>query len=115
MNSDKYYIFNYFQANTSENHWSFYQKYGGKPFPVDHVKKAEKEIEEFCNILRHEGVVVRRPDVIDWSKKYETPHFESRGLLIILYIFLFNLYVYLYSTVRQSGVAVLTLVSSTVS
>ena len=36
-------------------------------------------MEEFCNILRHEGVTVRRPDVIDWSEVYKTPDFTSSG------------------------------------
>ncbi|PNJ15558.1 GATM isoform 2, partial [Pongo abelii] len=30
-----------------------------------------------CNILKMEGVTVRRPDPIDWSLKYKTPDFES--------------------------------------
>ena len=69
----------HFQANTSEKHWSFYEKYGGKPFPTDFMEKAKQEIEEFCNVLRQEDVTVRRPDVIDWSKSYKTPHFKSKG------------------------------------
>ncbi|KAG8440552.1 hypothetical protein GDO86_006335 [Hymenochirus boettgeri] len=68
------------KANTYEKYWQFYQKYGGQSFPPEHVKKATAEIEEMCNILRHEGVIVQRPDVIDWSVKYKTPDFESTGM-----------------------------------
>lgn len=32
-----------------------------------------------CNILKKEGVIVKRPDPIDWSVKYKTPDFESTG------------------------------------
>lgn len=32
-----------------------------------------------CNILKQEGVIVKRPDPIDWSVKYKTPDFESTG------------------------------------
>lgn len=32
-----------------------------------------------CNILKQEGVTVKRPDPIDWSVKYKTPDFESTG------------------------------------
>lgn len=32
-----------------------------------------------CNILKGEGVTVKRPDPIDWSVKYKTPDFESTG------------------------------------
>ena len=56
------------KSNTYEKYWDFYKKYGGTHFPEDHVKKAVVEIEELCNILQHEGVIVRRPDTIDHSK-----------------------------------------------
>ena len=56
------------KANTYEKYWDFYLKYGGTNFPEEYVKKAVAEIEEFCNILQHEGVIVRRPDIMDHSK-----------------------------------------------
>ena len=56
------------KANTYEKHWDFYMENGGKPFPEEHIKKAAEEIEEFCNILTHEGVIVRRPDILDFKK-----------------------------------------------
>ncbi|KAJ0056416.1 hypothetical protein NL108_006923, partial [Boleophthalmus pectinirostris] len=68
------------KANTYEKYWPWYQKYGGQSFPADHLKKAVSEIEEMCNILRHEGVTVRRPEPIDWSMVYKTPDFESSGM-----------------------------------
>ncbi|XP_053478319.1 glycine amidinotransferase, mitochondrial-like [Ictalurus furcatus] len=68
------------KANTYEKYWPFYQKYGGQTFPEEHLKKAITEIEEMCNILRHEGVVVRRPEPIDWSFEYKTPDFTSTGM-----------------------------------
>ena len=55
------------------------EQQAGKPYPEDIVKKAVKEVEEFCTILTQEGVTVRRPDVVDWSKEYQTPHFSSTG------------------------------------
>lgn len=67
------------QANTYEKYWQFYQQHGGQPFPAEHLKKAVSEIEEMCNILRHEGVTVRRPEPIDWSMEYKTPDFTSSG------------------------------------
>ena len=68
------------KANTYEKHWPFYQKYSGEPFPIEHLKKAEEEIEEFCRVLEHEGVRVRRPDVVDYGQAYSTPDFTSTGL-----------------------------------
>jgi len=46
------------------------------------LKKAVAEIEEMCNILRHEGVVVKRPEPIDWSMEYKTPDFTSTGKML---------------------------------
>ena len=54
---------------------------GGKPYPEDILSKAVVEIDEFCNILRQEGVTVRRPDPMDWSKVFTTPHFTSTGTM----------------------------------
>ncbi|MBN3290114.1 GATM protein, partial [Polypterus senegalus] len=68
------------KANTYEKYWPFYQKHGGERFPEEHVKKAVSEIEEMCNILRLEGVTVRRPEPIDWSLEYKTPDFMSTGM-----------------------------------
>ncbi|XP_007903741.1 glycine amidinotransferase, mitochondrial isoform X1 [Callorhinchus milii] len=68
------------KANTYEQHWAFYQQYGGQSFPTEHVKKAIAEIEGMCDILRAEGVTVQRPDIVDWSAKYNTPDFESTGM-----------------------------------
>lgn len=56
------------KANTYEKHWNFYEKYGGQMFPKEHIKKAVEEVETFCGILRQEGVIVRRPDIIDHQK-----------------------------------------------
>ena len=67
------------KACTYESYWEWYQERAGRSFPAEHLKRAHAEIEEFCNVLRLEGVTVRRPEVIDWSKVYETPDFQSSG------------------------------------
>ena len=53
--------------------------HGGKSFPEQHLRKAEVEIKELCNILQQEGVTVRRPDVMNFSMEYDTPDFSSTG------------------------------------
>lgn len=68
------------KANTYEKYWDFYQRNAKKPFPKEHMKKAVEEIEEFCRVLEHEGVTVRRPDALDFSKIYTTPDFTSSGM-----------------------------------
>ena len=56
------------KANTYEKNWPFFRRFGGRSFPEEHLRKAHAEVEEFCKILRHEEVVVRRPEAIDFSK-----------------------------------------------
>lgn len=67
------------KAIISKEHWDFFEKNSGKPFPAEHVKKAIEEMEEFCRILEHEGVTVRRPELVDYSKQYSTPDFTATG------------------------------------
>lgn len=68
------------KANTYEKHWPFYKENGGKSFPKEHMKKAYAEIEEFCNILKQEGVTVQRPEPLDFAAQYKTPDFQSKGM-----------------------------------
>ena len=56
------------KANTHQKYWPFYEQNGGKPFPPEHIEKAVKQMNEFCNILEHEGIIVRRPKILDHSK-----------------------------------------------
>ena len=72
------------KACTNEKHWSFFKQNGGKSFPTEHLKKAVAEVEEVCNVLRQEGVIVRRPEPIDFSevkdKKNSSISHVSKGL-----------------------------------
>ena len=65
------------KANTPRKYWPFYEKFGGSPFPPEHVKKAAEEIEELCHVLEMEGVKVRRPEPINYQHDYRTPDFYS--------------------------------------
>ena len=60
------------KACVPEKNWPFFAQLGGQSFPEEHLKKINEEVEEFCNILRHEGVVVRRPEAMDFSKVNNT-------------------------------------------
>ena len=68
------------KATTNDKWWDFYLKNGGRPFPAEHLKKAAEEVEELKNIFQHEGVIVHRPDPVDFGKEYSTPDFTSTGL-----------------------------------
>lgn len=56
------------KANNYERNYPFFKQFGGKFFPKEHLRKAHAEVEEFCNILRQEGVIVRRPEVMNFSE-----------------------------------------------
>ncbi len=59
----------------------FFKQNAGKPFPEKYVEEAKKELENFVGILEGEDVIVDRPDKIDFSKPFITPHWsEPSGL-----------------------------------
>jgi glycine amidinotransferase len=68
------------KTNTHPENWWFFEKFGGKPFPKELIEPAQKELDEFSRVLENEGVIVRRPDYVDFSTKYKTPDFEAVGL-----------------------------------
>jgi glycine amidinotransferase len=51
----------------------------GRRFPGWMIRKARKELDEFIHILEAEGVKVRRPDKVDFHRRYRTPSWSSRG------------------------------------
>ncbi len=57
--------------------YAFFTERGGGKFPVEHTRKAIEELENFCSILKSEGVNVRRPDIVDFQSDYKTPDFYS--------------------------------------
>lgn len=54
---------------------------GGFPrWPKKHfLNPAKEELEGLCELLKAEGVVVRRPGPLKHRKKVKTPHWTSRG------------------------------------
>ncbi|XP_057306355.1 glycine amidinotransferase, mitochondrial-like isoform X2 [Hydractinia symbiolongicarpus] len=64
----------------SKKQWDFFERYGGQSFPEEHLKKAVEEVDTFCETLRQEGIIVRRPDVVDHQQEYTTPDFSSSGM-----------------------------------
>jgi glycine amidinotransferase len=56
-----------------------YRPFAGRRYPGFLVKRAQKELDEFIHILESEGIVVRRPDGMDFSVKYKTPYWTSKG------------------------------------
>jgi len=56
-----------------------YRLFAGRHYPEFLVKQAQKELDEFIHILKSEGIVVRRPEIVDFSVTYKTPKWKSKG------------------------------------
>lgn len=63
-----------------ENQHSNFQKNSGRSFPQEQIDLAKTELDEFVHILEQEGVRVRRPEVVDYSRSFGTPDWQSTGL-----------------------------------
>lgn len=68
-------------ASTTPDHakW-FFDKYGGSPFPEEMIEKAEVELDNLAKVLTDMGVIVRRPNAIDFNTTFKTPWWEGKGL-----------------------------------
>ncbi|MBU0673510.1 MAG: amidinotransferase [Proteobacteria bacterium] len=51
----------------------------GHPYPTMFRKRAQKELDEFVHVLEAEGITVRRPDVMDFTRTFKTPYWKSKG------------------------------------
>jgi glycine amidinotransferase len=56
--------------------------FSGRHYPKVVVKRAQKQLDDFVRLLEAEGVRVRRPDVVDWSRTCRSPFWSSRGFCI---------------------------------
>jgi glycine amidinotransferase len=59
-----------------------YRLAAGNRFPRWMIKRAQKELDGFINLLEAEGVVVRRPDIMNFRARFNTPHWSSRGFCV---------------------------------
>lgn len=67
-------------ASCLPSQWrDFFRTNAGKPFPPERIAAAQAELEELVHILEAEGVTVRRPDLIDFSRPYSTPHWTCQS------------------------------------
>ena len=66
-------------ATIPESAWQTFQQLGGQPFPEQFVAAAQRELDGFADRLDREGVVVTRPDAVDFQAGYATPDWQSPG------------------------------------
>jgi glycine amidinotransferase len=57
----------------------FYRFVAGLRYPKWMVRRAQRELDGFVRLLKAEGVRVRRPDIVDSSRPYRSPHWFSSG------------------------------------
>jgi glycine amidinotransferase len=52
---------------------------GGQPIPSALVDEAERQLDNFSEVLQRLGIVVRRPDPVDHGVTVKTPDWEMKG------------------------------------
>jgi len=67
------------KATVPEESWEFFQRRGGNAFRSSELKPAIRELDEFARILESEGVVVKRPEVINFRRPIQTSDWEVPG------------------------------------
>lgn len=56
-----------------------YRPLAGRRYPKMIVKAAQAELDGFIRLLQSEGITVRRPDIVDFSRPFQTPNWRSKG------------------------------------
>ena len=59
-----------------------YRLAAGRQYPEWMKRMARKELEGFVDLLRSEGITVRRPDERPFPRRYKTPNWSSRGFTV---------------------------------
>lgn len=49
------------------------------PYPQAMIDEANEDADELANTLKHLGVIVHRPEVLDTSKEFSTPEWRTTG------------------------------------
>ena len=65
------------KATMPRCYWDFFVEHGGKPFPQEMIDGANRDLDGFVELLEGEGVTVRRPAVVDYTRPFATPNWRS--------------------------------------
>ncbi|HSK80437.1 MAG TPA: amidinotransferase [Thermoanaerobaculia bacterium] len=65
------------RVTMSPRSWPFLREHGGRPFPREWIDAGRRDLDGLVHLLEAEGVTVRRPDPVDFSRPYATPEWES--------------------------------------
>lgn len=58
---------------------ALYRPIAGRRYPKAVVGPAQKELEGLIRVLEGEGVVVRRPDVVEFNRRFSAPGWSAKG------------------------------------
>jgi glycine amidinotransferase len=61
---------------------ALYRLMAGRSYPGFLLRAAQKELDELLQILKGEGIVVRRPEIFDFGAKVNTPYWRSTGYCV---------------------------------
>ena len=67
------------EATMPSKYWHLFQQKGGKLFSEDKITAAKRDLEEFCHLLKSEGITVRRPDLIHFNKPYSSQEWSCKS------------------------------------
>ena len=65
------------KATMPKRHWDFFVQHGGRPFHQELIDNANRDLDGFARLLEAEGVIVRRPEAVDYTRPFSTPHWHS--------------------------------------
>jgi glycine amidinotransferase len=68
--------------NVPKNAAKMLRLVAGRRYPRLLTRPAQRQLDEFILILEAEGVTVRRPEIMDGSRRYRTPYWSSRGFCL---------------------------------
>ena len=60
----------------------FYRLAAGFRYPAFMKRAAQRELDGFIAVLEAEGIKVRRPDVVDFKRRFRTPNWTARGFCV---------------------------------
>jgi len=55
----------------------FFRRFGGQAWPTEEVRAAARELEYFADVLKSEGVTVRRPNHTSFARPFSTPQWSQ--------------------------------------
>jgi glycine amidinotransferase len=59
--------------------WDFFRTHGGSPWPLEMLKKAERDLDGFIDVLRQARVTVRQPEAYDYAAPLCTPDWSLQS------------------------------------